>query len=94
MGAEGRKVDFMEPTPYLTVRQAADVLGVHHKTLRKWIANGTVRAVRFSPRTTRIAAADLVGLGIKTPTTTAQGYDEPLPLTFELDSLRADHEEN
>jgi excisionase family DNA binding protein len=87
----------MEPTPYLTVRQAADVLGVHHKTLRKWIANGTVRAVRFSPRTTRIAAADLVGLGVKTPAnppavTNPQPYDVPLPID-DAEAARRDYHE-
>lgn len=43
----------------LTIREAADVLRVHHRTIRKWIAAGRLTVRRIGPRSVRIDAEDL-----------------------------------
>lgn len=53
-----RKVRRMEET-LLTVGQAADVLGVHHQTIRGYIRDGHLKARRIGSRTIRISASDL-----------------------------------
>jgi len=40
-------------------QEVADILGVGHSTVRKWVAEGKLRAYRFGPRLIRIDAADL-----------------------------------
>lgn len=40
-------------------REVADILGVGHSTVRKWVAEGRLRAYRYGPRVIRIDAADL-----------------------------------
>lgn len=44
---------------YLTVREAADLLRVSVPTIRRWIAAGRLRAVRFGARAIRIKRAEL-----------------------------------
>lgn len=39
--------------------EVADILGVGHSTVRKWVAEGKLRAYRYGPRIIRIDAADL-----------------------------------
>lgn len=43
----------------LSVRAAARVLGISPKTLRGWVKEGKLIAVKISPRTTRVAASEL-----------------------------------
>lgn len=40
-------------------KQVADILGVDIATVRRWIAQGELRAYRLGPRVIRIDAADL-----------------------------------
>jgi len=42
-----------------TVREAAEVLRCHEKTVRQWIREGRLRAMRPSPRKTIILKGDL-----------------------------------
>ena len=51
----------------LSVRQAARVLAVSTKTLRTWVKEGKLIAVKISPRTTRVAASELERLIQQTP---------------------------
>ena len=44
---------------YLTVAQAAEQLGVHQSTIRRWIDAGMLTAYRVGPKRLRIKAADL-----------------------------------
>ena len=44
---------------YLSVREAAEKIGAHQNTIRAWISEGRLKAVRFSGRLIRIDAADL-----------------------------------
>ena len=64
--ARGRQLETREggpvtapaaPARLLTLAQAADVLGVHERTLRAWIAAGQIRVVRLGARTVRIRPA-------------------------------------
>jgi excisionase family DNA binding protein len=43
----------------LTVRQAAELLGVHQNTIRNWITQGRLTAHRIGPKLIRINAEDL-----------------------------------
>ena len=43
----------------LTIKQAAEALGVHHNTIRNWINDGRLTSIRFTPRTIRIPADNL-----------------------------------
>jgi excisionase family DNA binding protein len=38
---------------------AADRCGVHYRTLRRWIADGRINAVRVGPKLLKIDVADL-----------------------------------
>lgn len=44
---------------YLSVAEFAQLSGVHPRTVRRRIADGTIRAYRFGPRVIRIDPADL-----------------------------------
>ena len=51
-----------EPDPddtQLTLHEAADQLGVHYATIRRWIDNGLLQAYRQGPRMIRIYQSDL-----------------------------------
>lgn len=54
----------------LPLQAVADQLGVHHKTLRKWIAQGRVPAYRVAGHTLRLDPAE-VQEALLRPTTTA-----------------------
>ncbi len=44
---------------YISIDDAASRLGVHSKTVRKWVAAGHVPAYRLGPKVLRIKLADL-----------------------------------
>jgi len=46
----------------LTVAEAAELLKVTRHTIYRWIAEGRLPAVRYSPRVLRIRSEDLAGL--------------------------------
>jgi excisionase family DNA binding protein len=43
----------------LTIREAAEAVGVHRNTIRNWIDSGKLQAIRYTPRTIRIPAENL-----------------------------------
>lgn len=47
---------------YLTVAQAAEALGVHPSTIRRWIDSGRLRAFRLGPKRIAIRRPDLKGV--------------------------------
>jgi excisionase family DNA binding protein len=49
--------------PDITVPQAAERKGVSAKTIRRWIADGTLPAYRVGQKLIRIRVADLDALG-------------------------------
>lgn len=54
----------IDPARFYTAQQVADLLGVTSKTVRTWIHNGQLIAVRPGPRSTRVpghVVADLIG---------------------------------
>ena len=54
----------IDPASFYTAQQVADLLGVTSKTVRTWINNGQLIAVRPGPRSTRIpghVVANLIG---------------------------------
>ncbi len=57
-------------TSLLQVRQAANILGVHENTLRRWEAEGLVKAVRLPSGVRRFVASDVDRLR-------AEIYDSP-----------------
>lgn len=52
---------------YLSLPEAADVVGQSVKTLRRRIAAGTLVAYRFGPRAIRVKRADLEASGRQIP---------------------------
>lgn len=46
----------------LTIAQAAEQLGVHHISVRRYISRGLLRAYRIGPRMIRIRAEDVEAL--------------------------------
>ncbi|MFA5711515.1 helix-turn-helix domain-containing protein [Mycolicibacterium sp.] len=50
----------------VTIQQAAEVLQVHDRTIRRWIADGTLDAKRVGPRLLRVkreSIDNLIGAG-------------------------------
>jgi len=52
-----------ETTQWGTVQDAADYYGVSTQTIRKWIANGQLRAKRVGPRFIRVDMQSLADFG-------------------------------
>ena len=48
--------------PRPSIKQAADWIGVDPKTIRRWIAQGRLQAVRVGPRLIRIDREALLAL--------------------------------
>lgn len=44
---------------YVTVKDAAETLGVSEKSIRRWVADGTLLAYYAGPRNVRIKRGDL-----------------------------------
>jgi len=55
----------------ISLQQAAGDLGVSVKTIRRWIANGTLPAERVGPRLLRVNRADVEALSTPVPTAEA-----------------------
>ncbi|WP_153395789.1 helix-turn-helix domain-containing protein [Ornithinicoccus halotolerans] len=51
-----------------SINDAADRLGVHHQTVRRWVSAGRLEAVRFGPRVLRVRVEDVDRLGTPLPT--------------------------
>ena len=50
----------MDPRPhYLTYQEAADSLGVHVKTLKRWVHQGRLRPSRLGVTTVRFLPEDI-----------------------------------
>ena len=47
------------PPSHVTVQQVADDLQVHERTVQRWIADGTLKALRVGPTLLRINVEDL-----------------------------------
>jgi excisionase family DNA binding protein len=59
------------PTVLLTIAETAERLGIHQKTVFKWLRERRLGAVRFGTRCTRIRQADLeafIASGVTAPT--------------------------
>ncbi|MBI3217603.1 MAG: helix-turn-helix domain-containing protein [Mycobacterium sp.] len=52
----------MDLAPHLSIQQTADHLGVDPKTVRRYIAQGRLKAVRIGPRLIRVERASIVAL--------------------------------
>lgn len=52
----------MTPEPMITIADAARRAGVHPRTMRRWIAEGTIAGYRVGPRLLRVRAADIAQL--------------------------------
>ncbi|WP_204801894.1 excisionase family DNA-binding protein [Mycobacterium riyadhense] len=44
------------------VPEAAERCGVHYRTMRRWIGEGRINAVRVGPKLLKVNADDLAGL--------------------------------
>lgn len=53
---------------HMTMRAAADYWGVSERTLRRWVAEGRLRAYRVGPRAVRVRAEDVEALCRPIPT--------------------------
>lgn len=56
----------------LTIAEVAQARGVHVNTVRRWIADGYLRAERVGPRIIRINADDVAALGRTIPSAAAR----------------------
>lgn len=56
-----------DENPYLSLTDAADILGQSVKTLRRRISAGTLPAYRFGPRSIRVRLNDLEASGHRIP---------------------------
>ncbi|GAB7003928.1 hypothetical protein JCM18899A_14000 [Nocardioides sp. AN3] len=52
---------------YLSLAEAADIVGQSQKTIRRRIAAGTLPAYRFGPRTIRVRLDELQSAGRRIP---------------------------
>jgi excisionase family DNA binding protein len=52
---------------HLSIQEAANVLGVAPKTVRRYISQGIIPAERIGPRLIRIRQADLEAVGRRIP---------------------------
>jgi excisionase family DNA binding protein len=43
----------------MTYKEAALMLGIGHRTLQEWVAQGKIRAIKMSPRCVRFRRSDL-----------------------------------
>lgn len=60
--AQVASIEKVTPTPpssWLGIAEAAEHLGVHHRTIRRRIADGSITAHRFGSRLIRIDPAEL-----------------------------------
>ena len=53
---------------YVTTTQAAELLGVSSRTIRRYIADGTLSGYRVGPRNLRVALAEVEALLVPIPT--------------------------
>lgn len=51
--------DRSDTPDFLTTREVAQRYGVHPATVRRWVSDGRLPAVRVGPRQLRIRVADL-----------------------------------
>jgi|SoiMethySBSTD1v2_1073268.scaffolds.fasta_scaffold387037_2 excisionase family DNA binding protein len=58
---------------YLSMNQAADEMGVHPKTIRRWITAGHLPAFRIAGNQVRIKTEDLDALAKPIPTEQSHG---------------------
>lgn len=56
-----------QDNPYLSLPDAAELVGQSVKTLRRRIADGRLPAYRFGPRSIRVRLADLEACGHRIP---------------------------
>ena len=55
----------------VSVRQTAEILGVHHCTVRRWIRRGFIKAYRIGPQIVRIPRMEIVRMrAVRLPFTT------------------------
>jgi len=65
--------------PLMQVRQAANDLGVHENTLRRWEEKGLIRAVRLPSGVRRFRSEDIESIRAEMFTGFASLDDEELP---------------
>lgn len=51
-----------ENPPWLSIKETAQLFGVHSNTVREWIAGGSLPAYRLGTRLVRINPADVLKL--------------------------------
>ena len=61
-----------QDNPYLSLDDAAELLGQSVKTLRRRIAEGSLPAYRFGPRSIRVRLNDLEACGHRIPSARIQ----------------------
>jgi excisionase family DNA binding protein len=52
---------------YVSLVEAGDVLGVHSRTIRRYISEGRLTGYRIGPRLVKVKLADLDGLMHRIP---------------------------
>ncbi len=63
MEVPGREGSNLLDAPFLTVREAAELLGVSPRTVYGWIRDGRIPSVRFGPKLLRVPTEQLLALG-------------------------------
>jgi len=65
----------------MTFYEAAEYLGVHHNTLRRWVAQGKIAIIRISSQTQYITEQALQDF-LKSNTGKFEAYSIQIPLTL------------
>jgi excisionase family DNA binding protein len=60
INTEGHRMSYNDEL--IGIQEAANRCGVHYRTLRRWVAEGRINAVRVGPRLLKVAVADLDSL--------------------------------
>lgn len=49
------------PDDLVTLQEAGERVGVHHRTVRRWVTTGRIRGWRLGPRLMRVQMSEVLG---------------------------------
>lgn len=58
-----RHIEELKSSPFLTVKETAQLLGVSTRTVYAWIQDGRIPSIRLGPKLLRVPTSKLLALG-------------------------------